>query len=49
VRIGERVYRGGTDVTLTAETAGDVQVGILERGEFANNDGAFEVRIVVTQ
>jgi hypothetical protein len=49
VRIGERVYRGGTDVTLTAETAGDVQVGILERGEFANNEGAFEVRIVVTQ
>jgi len=49
VRIGKRVYRGGTDVTLTAETAGDMQLGIVERGDFANNDGAFEVRIDVLQ
>ncbi len=49
VRIGERVYRGGTDVTLTAETAGDVQVGILECGEFGNNDGEFDVRIALTR
>jgi hypothetical protein len=34
-------------VTLTAETAGDVQVGILERGDPANNDGEFSLRIEV--
>jgi hypothetical protein len=49
VRIGERVYRGGTDVTLTAETAGDVQVGILERGEPANNDGELTVQVDVSR
>lgn len=47
VRIGDIVYQAGTDVTLTAESGGFVELGILEKGQHANNDGQFEVEITV--
>lgn len=48
VRIGDRIYAGGTDVTITAETGGVVQLGILENGRHDNNDGRFDVEITIS-
>lgn len=48
VRIGNDVYSAGRETILTTERGGPVSLGIVENGDHANNEGAFNVELWVT-
>jgi hypothetical protein len=45
VRIGNAVYRAGTDVTVTADRGGLVSLAIVENGDCTNNDGTLSIKL----
>ncbi|REJ91944.1 MAG: hypothetical protein DWQ29_05120 [Planctomycetota bacterium] len=47
VKIGVKVYAAGANLVIDPETAGEVQLAILENGDPANNDGSFSVELTV--
>ncbi|MCH8044661.1 MAG: hypothetical protein IID44_13185 [Planctomycetes bacterium] len=47
LKIGQALYRGGTDTVVTVKTSGEIELGISESGRFSNNAGKFLVRITI--